>query len=137
MKSYVFGPYCFAFGLNTKIYRINLRTQSEHGKIRPCENSIFGRFSCSEPNWHSLDKLPLQRCLKTYLDITFLKYMILLSHQGSKLLFNSFSLIIFLQSLENQINLVKLNFYVPLKTLSDSFWYLIIRSVLHKKRVEQ
>ena len=35
------GPYFSAFGLNTEIYGINLRIQSEYRKIRTRKNSVF------------------------------------------------------------------------------------------------
>ena len=41
------GPYLPAFGLNTEIYGVNLRIQSEHGKIRTKNNSVFGHSSHS------------------------------------------------------------------------------------------
>ena len=42
------GP-CFpVFGLNTRIYFVNLRIQSEYRKIQTRNNSVFGHFSCSE-----------------------------------------------------------------------------------------
>ena len=36
-----------AFGLNTERYEVTLRIQSECGKIRTRNNSVFGHFSCS------------------------------------------------------------------------------------------
>ena len=36
-----------AFGLNTDIYSVNLRIQSECGKIRTRKYSVFGQFSRS------------------------------------------------------------------------------------------
>ena len=41
------GPYFPVFGLNTKIYGITLRIQSEYRRIRTRKNSVFGHFSCS------------------------------------------------------------------------------------------
>ena len=41
------GPYFPVFGLNTKIYGVNLRIQSEYRKIRTRKNSVFGDFSHS------------------------------------------------------------------------------------------
>ena len=41
------GPYFPVFGLNTEIYSVNLRIQSEHRKIRTRNNSLFGQFSHS------------------------------------------------------------------------------------------
>ena len=35
------------FGLNTEIYPVNLRIQSEYRKIRTGKNSVFGHFSGS------------------------------------------------------------------------------------------
>ena len=39
------GPHFPAFGLNTDIYFVNIRIQSEFWKIRTRENSVFGHFS--------------------------------------------------------------------------------------------
>ena len=44
------GPYFPVFGLNTEIYSINLRIQSEYRKIRTRNNSVFGHFSRSASN---------------------------------------------------------------------------------------
>ena len=41
------GPYFPLPGLNTKIYEVNLRIQSEYRKIRTRNNSVFGHFSRS------------------------------------------------------------------------------------------
>ena len=41
------GPYLPVFALNTEIYRVNLRIQSEYKKIRTRNNSVFGHFSRS------------------------------------------------------------------------------------------
>ena len=41
------APYFPVFGLNTEIYGINLRIQSEYRKIRIRKNSVFGYFSSS------------------------------------------------------------------------------------------
>ena len=41
------GLYFPVFGLNTKIYSVNLRIQSKYNKIRTRENSVFGYFSSS------------------------------------------------------------------------------------------
>ena len=38
------GPYFPAFGLNTEIYSVILRNQSEYRKIRARNNSVFGHF---------------------------------------------------------------------------------------------
>ena len=43
----IFGPYFPVFGLNTEIYEVNLRIQSECKKIRTKNNSVFGHFSRS------------------------------------------------------------------------------------------
>ena len=55
------GPYFPAFRLNTEIYEGSLRIQSECGKIRTRNNSVFGYFSMkflliklSEPSNHYL-----------------------------------------------------------------------------------
>ena len=50
------GPYFPVFGLNTKIFRLNLRVQSEYGKIQAEENSNFGHsnFSRSGSNSHEI-----------------------------------------------------------------------------------
>ena len=42
------GPYFPVFGLNTEIYSVILRIQSEYRKIRTRKNSVFGYFSHSE-----------------------------------------------------------------------------------------
>ena len=39
------GPYFPVFGLNTKIYGVNLRIQSECRKIRTRKDSVFGHVS--------------------------------------------------------------------------------------------
>ena len=41
------GPYFPVFGLNMKIYGVNLHIQSEYRKIRTRKNSVFGHFSRS------------------------------------------------------------------------------------------
>ena len=41
------GPYFPVFGLNKKIYSVNLRIQSGYRKIRTRKNSVFGHFSRS------------------------------------------------------------------------------------------
>ena len=44
----VFSGPCFpVFGLNTEVYGVNLRIQSEYRKIRTRKNSVFGHFSRS------------------------------------------------------------------------------------------
>ena len=43
-----FGPYFPVFGLNTEIYSVNIRAQSEYRKIRIRKNSVFEHFSRSE-----------------------------------------------------------------------------------------
>ena len=42
------GSYFPIFGLNTKIYSVNLTIQSKYRKIRTRNNSIYGHFSRSE-----------------------------------------------------------------------------------------
>ena len=42
------GPYFSTFGLNTERYFVSLRIQSECGKIRTRNNSVFGHFSRSD-----------------------------------------------------------------------------------------
>ena len=42
------GPYFYVFGLNMKIYSVNVRIQSKRRKIRKRKNSVFGYFSHSE-----------------------------------------------------------------------------------------
>ena len=39
------GPYFPVSGLNTEIYSINLRIQSEYRKIQTRKNSVFAHFS--------------------------------------------------------------------------------------------
>ena len=42
------GPYFPVPGLNTEIYGVNLRIQSEFEKIQNRKNSVFGDFSGSD-----------------------------------------------------------------------------------------
>ena len=42
------GPYFLVFGLNTEIYGVNLRVQSEYWKIQARKNSVFGPFFRSD-----------------------------------------------------------------------------------------
>ena len=46
-RKVISGPYFPAFGLNTEMYCVSLRIQSECGKIRTRNNSVFGSFSRS------------------------------------------------------------------------------------------
>ena len=41
------GPYFPVFGLDTEVYGVNLRIQSEYKKIRIRKNFVFGHFSRS------------------------------------------------------------------------------------------
>ena len=41
-------PYFPVFAMNTEIYSVNLRIQSEYGKIRAKKNSVFGHFSLNK-----------------------------------------------------------------------------------------
>ena len=56
------GPYFPAFGLNTEIYGVNLRIQSECGKIRTRKNSVFGHFFHSEHNAEESPSYSEARC---------------------------------------------------------------------------
>ena len=42
-----YGPYFPVLGLNTEIYRVNLRIQARYGKLRTRKNSVFEHFSPS------------------------------------------------------------------------------------------
>ena len=42
------GPYFLVLGLNTEIYFVNFRIQSEYWKLRTRKNSVFGDFSRSD-----------------------------------------------------------------------------------------
>ena len=42
------GPYFLVFELNTEIYEVNLRIQSEYRKIKTRKYSVFGHFSGSD-----------------------------------------------------------------------------------------
>ena len=44
------GPYFPTFKLNTEIYEVDLRIQSEHGKVRTKKKSVFGHFPHSADN---------------------------------------------------------------------------------------
>ena len=46
-KDFFSGPYFPVFGLNTEIYEVNLRIQSEDRKIPTRKNSVFRYFSRS------------------------------------------------------------------------------------------
>ena len=50
MRKYGFfsGPYFPVFGLNTEIYGLNLRIQSEYWKIRTRKNFVFGHVLRNE-----------------------------------------------------------------------------------------
>ena len=50
VKRVISGPYFPVFGLNTEIYEVDLRIQSEYGKIWTRNNFIFGHFSLSDTN---------------------------------------------------------------------------------------
>ena len=39
-------PYFSVFGLDTEIYSVNLRIQSEYRKMRTRKNAVFGPFLC-------------------------------------------------------------------------------------------
>ena len=70
------GPYFPAFGLNTEIYSVNLRIQSEYRKIRTRKTSVFGHFSRSVEVAQELEDLygnPYQCVL-----------LLLMSHQPAK-----------------------------------------------------
>ena len=62
MKSVLYGVFFWSvfsvFWLNTDIYIVNIRIQSEYGKMRTTKNSIFGHF---------LHSVTLQDCILTYL----------------------------------------------------------------------
>ena len=51
------GRYFPTFGLNTKVYCLNLRIQSEYGKIRTRKNSVFGHFSRSNRRSETFTKI--------------------------------------------------------------------------------
>ena len=51
---FISGPYFPVFGLNTDIYGINLRIQSEHGKIRARKSSYLDTFHAVIPSIYDL-----------------------------------------------------------------------------------
>ena len=53
------GPYFPVFGMNTKIYGINLRIQSKYGKIRTRETPYLDTFCAVLSNSNFLGDLPL------------------------------------------------------------------------------
>ena len=65
------GPYSLAFGLNTEIYRINPRFQSECGEIQTRKKSVMDIF---HPVFHFVTKI--EKYLKIFKNIyvTFLGY---------------------------------------------------------------
>ena len=58
------GPYFPAFGLNTERYEVSLRIQSECGKIRTRNNTVFGHFSRSDWNEQSFKYQPRLHLLR-------------------------------------------------------------------------
>ena len=79
-------PYFPAFGMNTGIYRVNLRIQSKYGKIRTRKNSVFGHFSRSVTSkrvGHDLSKYdcPARKCKRSSRAVT---YLTLLCHREIK-----------------------------------------------------
>ena len=60
------GPYFPAFRLNTEIYFVNLRIQSQYRKIRTRSNSVFGHFSRSD--FYKMRVRFLTRVNQNYLD---------------------------------------------------------------------
>ena len=66
----VFSDLCFpVFGLNAKIYGVNLCIQSEYRKIRTRKNSVFGHFLRSDP-YFQISRIQL---CETDLKSSFLK----------------------------------------------------------------
>ena len=53
------SPYFPVFGLNTEIYEVNLRIQSEYRKIRTRNNSVFGYFSRSDTSRKAINSKPV------------------------------------------------------------------------------
>ena len=47
------GPYFPVLGLNTEVYSLNLRIQSEYSKLRIGNNSVLGHFSRSDDTQNS------------------------------------------------------------------------------------
>ena len=67
------GPYFPVFGLNTKIYSINLPIPPEYKKIRTRKNSIIGHFSRSVKlirNWNC--QLSFYSISKKFIYVSFL-----------------------------------------------------------------
>ena len=59
------GPYFLLFGINTEIYSVNLRIQSECGIIRIRKNPVFGHFSSRDAV--SLDiQHPIPFCMQLF-----------------------------------------------------------------------
>ena len=52
------GPYFPVLGLNTEIYTVNLRIQSEDKKIQTRKYSVFGHFSRSETFFDGFFSIP-------------------------------------------------------------------------------
>ena len=68
------GPYFPVYGLNTEIYRVSLRIQSEYTKIKTRKSSIFGHFSCSEIFFNFCDLVRLLIILQSNLSIADMLY---------------------------------------------------------------
>ena len=57
------SPYFPVFGLNTEMYVVNIRIQSEYREIRTRKNSVFGHFSRSVYFRHSIKDAAIHAAL--------------------------------------------------------------------------
>ena len=68
------GLYFPVFGLNTEIYEVNLRIQSEYGKIPTRKNSVLGHFSHCAQKCNESSYLPSPRYFKLILEVVLQRY---------------------------------------------------------------
>ena len=61
-----FTPYFPVFRVNTEIYSVNLRIQSEYRKIQARKYSVFGHFSCSADHNKEHTGLLQKKCYENY-----------------------------------------------------------------------
>ena len=73
------GPYFPGFGLNTEIFRVNLRIQSKYRKTRTRNNSVFGHFSRSGRSQSRWNK-PKTKNLLSRVIISFLRLILTLNN---------------------------------------------------------
>ena len=94
------GPYFPVYVLNTEIYGVNLRIQSEYGKIRTRKHFIFGHFSRTD-----CDEAIIVRLLQCYCKAPVTSKLSLTNQ-------NAILFVIFLWSLAILFNNLNNNFWI-------------------------